>query len=166
MNAPAAFPNGPMGRQVFRSIWERRLGRTESPIKALFLEQFCQRAAQYWCIGAREVMPNDTIVIKPQAAFDRYRVDFLISYHFFGSTLELIVECDGHEFHERTKAQAARDRRRDRDLQRLGIKVFRFTGSELRRDAAGCADEVIGEISRFQTECCVSKTEPVELGYA
>ena len=30
------------------------------------------------------------------------------------------VECDGHEFHQRTVEQASNDRRRDRMLQRFG----------------------------------------------
>lgn len=54
---------------------------------------------------------------------------------------EVIVECDGHEFHERTKHQAQRDRSRDRELQRSGYRVFRFTGSELFKDPFACAKE-------------------------
>lgn len=45
--------------------------------------------------------------------------------------ISLVVECDGHEFHERTKEQAARDRSRDRRLQSAGYTVFRFTGAEI-----------------------------------
>jgi very-short-patch-repair endonuclease len=56
---------------------------------------------------------------------------------------KLVVECDGHDFHERTKLQAARDRARDRRSQHDGIPVFRFTGSELWADAWGRAREVI-----------------------
>lgn len=55
----------------------------------------------------------------------------------------LIVECDGHEFHERTKEQAAKDRSRDRASTLAGMEVFRFTGSELWRDPYGCAGQVI-----------------------
>lgn len=46
-----------------------------------------------------------------------------------------VVECDGHEFHERTKEQAERDRSRDRAVQAMGWRIIRFTGSELYRDA-------------------------------
>lgn len=53
--------------------------------------------------------------------------------------LKIAVECDGHDFHERTREQAERDKRRDRDLQVEGWLVARFTGSEIWRDphAAG-----------------------------
>jgi very-short-patch-repair endonuclease len=46
-----------------------------------------------------------------------------------------LVECDGHDFHERTKEQAERDRSRDRRVQEMGWRMFRFTGSELYRDS-------------------------------
>lgn len=56
---------------------------------------------------------------------------------------KVIVECDGHEFHERTKEQAAKDRARDRASVMGGYDVFRFTGSELWRDPMGCAEQVV-----------------------
>src|SRR5690606_35457447 len=54
-------------------------------------------------------------VIYPQVLIGHYRVDFMIECR--DSIAEgVIVECDGHEFHERTKEQAARDKARDRFL--------------------------------------------------
>ena len=38
------------------------------------------------------------------------------------------------------------DRRRDRVLQRKGLKVFRFTGQEIYRDARACAVEILAEL--------------------
>lgn len=61
-----------------------------------------------------------------------------------GSVFRLAVECDGHDFHERTKEQAARDRARDRRLQEAGYTVMRFTGSEIYRDPVKCVLEVMG----------------------
>ena len=72
-----------------------------------------------------------------------YRVDFMFSVvSKSGLTKKLVVECDGHNYHERTKEQAAADRSRDRSLQELGYTVYRFTGSELHRDAFACARQV------------------------
>lgn len=53
----------------------------------------------------------------------------------------LAIECDGHDYHERTKEQAARDRSRDRRLMAEEIDVIRFTGSEIHRDPDACARE-------------------------
>lgn len=55
----------------------------------------------------------------------------------------LVIECDGHDFHERTKQQVAKDRSRDRATALSGVEVFRFTGSELWRDPWGCAGQII-----------------------
>lgn len=51
-------------------------------------------------------------------------------------------ELDGHDFHERTKEQARRDKSRDRRLAAGGMLVVRFTGSEVFADPIGCAQEL------------------------
>lgn len=83
------------------------------------------------------------LIVESQISILQYRVDFLISSGFRGLGPWLVVECDGHDFHERTKDQAARDRSRDRALQEAGYPVFRFTGAEIWRDPCGCADQII-----------------------
>lgn len=55
---------------------------------------------------------------------------------------QIVIEIDGHDFHERTKEQAQRDKSRDRYLTAEGYTVFRFTGSEVYRDIYHVADEV------------------------
>ena len=57
------------------------------------------------------------------------------------------VEVDGHAHHS-GKDRMQRDRRRDRDLVAAGIRVVRFTGSEVFHDAAGCAEEIEGLATR------------------
>lgn len=87
----------------------------------------------------------DAHVIVPQMLIPQfnYRADFYVDLFTNGHRrVSLFVECDGHDFHEKTKEQAARDRKRDRDLQSLGINVLRFTGSELHRDPEGCFAEI------------------------
>lgn len=89
------------------------------------------------------------LLVEFQPQLEGWKPDFLIHYYDHGYPnrepcwRSLIIECDGHDFHERTKKQAARDRKRDRTAQHHGIPVLRFTGSELWADAWGCAIEVI-----------------------
>ena len=52
------------------------------------------------------------------------------------------VECDGHEFHEKTKEQATHDKQRERDLIAEGYTVIRFSGSEIYKKPFKCASEV------------------------
>ncbi len=94
------------------------------------------------CSGPRPERGRPSLLwglIYPQVRILDYRVDFLIVHSHglegFGGT---VVECDGHDFHERTKEQAARDRARDRELQQMGFRVLRYTGSEIWRNPIEC----------------------------
>jgi hypothetical protein len=78
-------------------------------------------------------------------------VDFLVTAQLIEGEGELavfrrqaVVECDGYEWHDSTKEQAIRDRRRDRDLQIQGFNIFRYAGAEIWVNVFKCAEEVIG----------------------
>lgn len=81
-------------------------------------------------------------VITPQAEVAGYRVDFLLWFARGRELRGIAVECDGHDFHEKTKDQAARDKKRDREINVAGFPVIRFTGSEIFRDPVGCAEQI------------------------
>lgn len=66
----------------------------------------------------------------------RYRVDFRVA------DSKTVVEVDGHEWHQKNKAQVARDRERDRWFQAQGYQVVRFTGSEVYEKSEACCDEL------------------------
>jgi very-short-patch-repair endonuclease len=99
-----------------------------------------ERHTEFW----QSVASDFTLIVQPQAQLENWRVDFLITTTnvFTGKSKHLIVECDGHEFHERTKKQAARDRSRDRNFQSKGYTVYRFTGSEIWKDPCDCAEQI------------------------
>lgn len=80
-----------------------------------------------------------------QVIIENYRVDFLLARFCWKTRSHkfLVIECDGHDFHERTKEQAKKDRERDRRLQELGFTVFRFTGSEIWADPMACANQIM-----------------------
>ena len=72
-----------------------------------------------------------------------YRVDFMITISLdLQSTLGFVIECDGHDFHEKTKDQAKKDKQRERALTLAGYTVIRFTGSEIHNDPYKCVDEI------------------------
>lgn len=87
------------------------------------------------------------MIIAPQVVWDRFRTDFTIlarkQRKDGGGIFQLVIECDGHEFHSQTKEQAKKDRSRDRHFLVRGVPVMRFTGSELWNDAPGCVLEVM-----------------------
>lgn len=94
---------------------------------------------------------RDEIFIIPQfpIVIDRMncRVDLMIAQGPEARPM-VAVECDGHDYHERTKEQARRDRARDRAIQMMGIASLRFTGSEINEDPCGCALQVLDYLDR------------------
>ena len=55
---------------------------------------------------------------------------------------KVCIYADGHTYHERTESQAQRDRNIDRELQRLGFIVLRYTGNEIRNDCQKVIDNI------------------------
>lgn len=81
-------------------------------------------------------------LVHPQFEWEGYRMDFCIEMKAAGQ--KVFIECDGHDFHERTPEQAERDRKKDRLAQDRGISILRYTGREIHRSPAHCVSEIIG----------------------
>jgi hypothetical protein len=67
-------------------------------------------------------------MIIEQLKIDSYRPDFVAIMGTTGdddlnSVKVVAIECDGHNFHERTKEQVARDKSKDRYLTARGVTV-------------------------------------------
>lgn len=56
---------------------------------------------------------------------------------------KLIIECDGHEFHEKTKEQVQQDNEREYELKMLGFDVLRFSGSQIYNKPFRCAKQTL-----------------------
>ena len=77
-----------------------------------------------------------------------YRADFYFEFSFIYQkkeidNLKLIIECDGHEFHEKTKEQVIKNNQRDRDLQNKGYEILHFSGSEILKNILQCREDII-----------------------
>jgi very-short-patch-repair endonuclease len=118
-----------------------KIKKCESPIEQIFCMHFIKAASNQGLADSNflRIIPQWSININGK----NRRVDFMIQAQIKGNWYSVIVECDGHEYHERTKAQAAGDRKRDRALKSLGYTVLRFTGSEIYKNPHGCAIEVV-----------------------
>ena len=79
-----------------------------------------------------------------------YRVDFLVHMADpnWRINADVLVEVDGHQFHQKTKEQVARDKKRDRHLVRNFGKLITFTGSEVYANPNACAEEVMAILRR------------------
>lgn len=86
--------------------------------------------------------------IKPQEKIGKYRADFVVvipKHNDENKKMRIVIECDGHDYHERTKEQAARDKEKDRFVQNHGFLIHRYTGSEIWNSAGSCALDGIME---------------------
>ena len=119
-----------------------------------------QAIAKNWHLAWMEDPEMATYgVMAPQVQIGKYRADFVI-VHRYGTAdySTVVVECDGHDFHEKTPKQAERDKRRDREMQMRGYRVFRFTGTEIVRDPFAAARSVLEPIAEITS---ISETATV-----
>ncbi len=153
MTLPTSFLNELLARRQAEaeSLHDGLARRCHSPIENLFLTAFYFTSQELGGFLFDEPpldgpLEHAFFFVKPQEPIDEYRADFVIGLYQYPARTRIVVECDGHDFHERTKEQAAHDRKRDRAFQAKGFVVFRFTGSELYRNAFKCADEVCSHL--------------------
>jgi len=75
----------------------------------------------------------------------KYRADFIFdafcSYPSDGA--HVLVEIDGHEFHEKTAEQAQKDKYRERRFAEAGYSILRFTGTEVFNNPTLCLRETL-----------------------
>jgi len=62
-----------------------------------------------------------------------YIADFFIPEH------KLIIECDGEPWH---KLGNSRDRKRDAVLKKMGYKLIRFRGKEIKLNINNCIEKI------------------------
>jgi hypothetical protein len=145
-----------VGKGVSR-CFIRACQRCGSPAEEVLL------AAAAWTVGLKgwqipfmwpsssPVPTHMDVVIVPQQPVTCSSFCCHVDFGIYAKQMRLAVEVDGHEFHEKTKEQAARDKRRDRELQQEGWNVFRFTGSEVWRDPFDCCAQINKFIQREMT---------------
>ena len=138
--------------------WSELVDVCQSPIEQMMLAEVIFLNDGYGVIswdfmpdGPRSVDETETI-FDCQALVLQYRADFLFTVRVKGNERKVVVECDGHDFHERTKEQAQRDKARDREMTAHGYTVLRFTGSEIYRNAANCVSEIEDLLCPIKTE--------------
>lgn len=96
--------------------------------------------------GSITIWTNDAVIegtgkltILVQSKLGRFRPDFML---YMQDGRQVLIECDGIEWHDRTNQQFISERQRERDLLILGWPTMRFTGSEITRNPDACAADV------------------------
>ena len=122
----------------------------QSPIEELYAIAYNIRLMQAG-FPYKEIIyliPQKRIVVNNHTYFADFLIDvessqFFISEHNY----KLIIECDGHEFHEKTKAQVEKRNVRDMELKSNGYDILHFSGSQIFKDPMKCADETFKYIT-------------------
>lgn len=107
-------------QKVYLQNVESKIVFCESPIEKAFL----------LAIEAFTLI-SEGFEVYPQYQIGKYRVDFLICCSDGNTERKLIVELDGHQFHEMNESQRRYEKERDRYFQFAGFKVFHYTGRQV-----------------------------------
>ena len=107
-----------------------------------------ERIMRIILVGVEDRLENMFDVLHPilsiemQTQIGKYRADFIVSLFGNKDYNKYVIECDGHEFHEKTKEQARYDKQRERFFVQEGYKVLRYSGSEIYRDFGKIEEEL------------------------
>lgn len=136
---------GKICNSVFSEIFEF-YEYCESPIEQIFLFAFSiyRSKKDLPCI----IFPQEEVTC---CDGKEYRADFILVFSESLSArglepinnVKLLIECDGHDFHEKTKDQVARDNDRDLDLKNEGYDIIHFSGSQIFNDPMGCVEKAV-----------------------
>jgi very-short-patch-repair endonuclease len=123
-------------------MWMACRENVESPIEQLFMVAI-NLVAEFNLVrlsiaGTFDDRTDDLLVI-PQWQIGTYRADFALRQHPIDKIV--VVELDGHEFHDRDERQRRYEKRRDRFFTASGYSVLHFTGSEIVKDPCAGALE-------------------------
>jgi very-short-patch-repair endonuclease len=108
--------------------------RIKSPIERIAYIELADEFDPYIITAQCELVPQKEI--------GNYRVDFYLSYKSSSGLVEFIIECDGHAFHEKTKEQVTRDKKRDRFFTQNGYVVLRYSGSEILKNPGQITSDI------------------------
>lgn len=113
-------------------------GRLESPLEAVF---------SVWWHATTFNQNRYDLIAQHEIKFgaDRFRADFALWPMSIDRRNEqpLLVELDGHSFHEKTPEQVAARNERDRALQLAGYTVLHFSYREMTTNPLKCIDDVL-----------------------
>lgn len=144
-------------QEVFCTLYENNI--ITSPIEQLFyiaLRVMCRAAGDPFCPDPEFVDGKESfsggVFLTPQYKVGNYRVDFLVRRIGWGEddfSRTVIVELDGHNFHDKDKRQRSYEKARDRFLSRQGYTVLHYTGSDVVSDPYKVAHEVLDTLLTY-----------------
>lgn len=119
--------------------------KIESPIEQIFITAFelyliFNQKEDIFLFSQKEIQVNDR----------KYIVDFYFEedeyVNKFNTNKKIIIECDGYEFHQKTKEQVQKDNEREYNLKMAGYEILRFSGTQIYNNPFKCAEDTYNYI--------------------
>lgn len=141
----------PLARQyIYPEFWNDE--SIKSPIEQIFITAF-----DFYCRFENKkriyLFPQKEVVFKDKKYFldFEFEADDYLSYLVFENKIKnknfkLAIECDGYEFHQKTKEQVQYDNEREYDLKMAGYEVLRFSGTQIYNNPLKCAEDTYNYI--------------------
>ena len=79
---------------------------------------------------------------------DDYLSHLILGEKIKNSNFKLAIECDGYEFHQKTKEQVQKDNEREYDLKMAGYEVYTYIYSQIYNNPLKCAEDTYNYIMK------------------
>lgn len=126
----------------------------KSPIEQIFITAFsiyCKytNKEEIYLLSQKEVTCNDKkYFVDFSFEADDYLADLTLGNKIKNTNFKLAIECDGYEFHQKTKEQVKQDNEREFDLKMAGYDVLRFSGTQIFNNPIKCAEDTYNFIMK------------------
>lgn len=129
-------------QKIYPSVLSEKI---ESPIEQIFITAFelyimFNKKKDIFLFSQKEIIANGK----------KYVVDFYFeedeNVNKFNTDKKIIIECDGYEFHQKTKEQVQKDNEREYNLKMEGYEILRFSGTQIYNNPFKCAEDTYNYI--------------------
>ena len=129
-------------QKIYPSVLYEKI---ESPIEQIFITAFelyimFNKKKDIVLFSQKEIKANEK----------KYIVDFYFEedeyVNKFNTDKKIIIECDGYEFHQKTKEQVQKDNEREYNLKMAGYEILRFSGTQIYNNPFKCAEDTYNYI--------------------
>ncbi len=138
--------------QFYPEFWNDET--IKSPIEQIFITAFnlyCEysKNQKIFLFSQEPVICNKK---KYYLDFEFHSADYLehllLGDKIKNEDFKLAIECDGYEFHQKTKEQVQHDNEREYDLKMAGYEVLRFSGTQIYNNPLKCAEDTYNYIMK------------------
>jgi very-short-patch-repair endonuclease len=138
-------------------IDEFQVNKIESPLEQIFYA--------YWKLGKY----NEEFCLRPQFKIASYRVDFYVDpskyfieilkapAEYLQEIPQIVIELDGHQWHEKDPIQVEKDKKRERAIVELGFTLLRYSGREMIQNPGSAVNDAYAKIGRLYKKFLLKK---------